>query len=211
MLFRSCTGNLNKNMRHLEFFWIGGAGIILTVHVISDSVYLKRVQIRTGGTKTSYPAKYRQYGIYPSIGGEVYFSSTSFFSNPNGWNDSLRLNFYNYPALIAPMSWIDSVRPSLPVIKSHNSNDSLIFQFERGGITDTLKGFAVYKAEGAFNIDSSRVFRFIPYSPSSGTGFLLNDLIKDLQGRYFVTAISKTNNESDPIMIYPLSGQRILP
>jgi hypothetical protein len=147
----------------------------------------------------------------PAIGGEVYFSSTSFFSNPNGWNDSLRLNYYDYPALIAPMPWIDSARPSMPVIQNRNSHDSLIFRFERGSVRDALKGFAVYKAEGAFNIDSAKVFRFIPYTESVETGFLLNDLIRDLQGRYFVTAISKTNNESDPILIYPLSGQTILP
>ena len=78
-------------------------------------------------------------------------------------------------------------------------------------MNDTLKGFAVYKAEAAFNIDSARVFRFIPYSQTAETEFLLNDLIKDLQGRYFVTAISKTNNESDPILIYPLNGQNVLP
>jgi hypothetical protein len=76
---------------------------------------------------------------------------------------------------------------------------------------DELKGFAVYKAEGAFNIDSAMVFRFIPYNESVETGFLLSELIKDRQSRYFVTAISKTNNESDPILIYPLSGQIILP
>jgi uncharacterized lipoprotein YddW (UPF0748 family) len=146
-----------------------------------------------------------------SIGGEVYFSSTSFFSNPNGWSDSLRLNYYNYPALIAPMPWIDSTRPSLPVVHNQNIRDSLIFQFEPGSATDTLKGFAVYKAEGTFNIETARVFRFIPYSQTAGTSFLLNELIRDLQGRYFVTAISKTNNESDPIMIYPLNGQTILP
>jgi len=161
--------------------------------------------------KNQLPRQIQAIRSHPAIGGEVYFSSTSFFSNPNGWNDSLRLNYYNYPALIAPMPWIDSIRPSVPVIHNHNSHDSLVFRFERGNVSDTLKGFAVYKAEGSFNIDSARVFRFLPYSQSVETGFLLNELIKDLQGRYFVTAISKTNNESDPILIYPLSGQTVLP
>ena len=161
--------------------------------------------------KNQLPRQIHAIRDHPAIGGEVCFSSTSFFSNPNGWNDSLRLNYYNYPALIAPMPWIDSVRPSLPVIHTQNSPDSLVFRFDRGSVSDTLKGFAVYKAEGAFNIDSVRVFRFIPYSEMAGTAFLLKELIVDLQGRYFVTAISKTNNESDPILIYPLSRQNVLP
>lgn len=144
----------------------------------------------------------------PGIGGEVYFSSVSFFRNPYGWNDTLRLNFYNYPALIAPMPWIDSTRPSIPSVRFATNNDSLVFHFGKGNLSDSLRGFAVYKAEGDFNIDSSRVFRFIPVSPNPETGFNLKSLMSDTNGRYFVTAISRTNNESDPILIYPLTAMQ---
>ncbi|HEV3223518.1 MAG TPA: hypothetical protein VGZ90_11610, partial [Puia sp.] len=127
------------------------------------------------------------------------------YRNAYGWNDSLRENFYNYPALIAPMPWIDSVRPSIPVVRTSNKNDSLIFYFEKGSLSDTLKGFAVYKAEAAFNIDSARVFQFIPNNQTANMVFNLKDLVNLPRGRFFVTAISKTNNESDPVLIYPLS------
>ena len=139
-----------------------------------------------------------------NIGGEVYFSSTSFYKNANGWSDSLRENYYNYPALIAPMPWIDSIRPSIPVIHLKTSKDSIVFHFEGGRPADTLKGFAIYKADGVFNIDSARVYRFIPNNGSSTAGFRVSELLKDNGQRYFVTAISKTNNESDPILLYPL-------
>ena len=43
----------------------------------------------------------------PNIHGAIYFSSKSFVSNPNGWSDSLQLNYYKEPALIPPMEWID--------------------------------------------------------------------------------------------------------
>jgi hypothetical protein len=114
-------------------------------------------------------------------------------------------------------------QPSLPlchglIVFGHHSFCSRyqpprfpVFRFEKGNIADTLKGFAVYKAEGTFNTDSSRVYRFIPNNDSAETGFVLSELIKDPQGRYFVTAISKTNNESDPILIYPLSTAGPLP
>jgi uncharacterized lipoprotein YddW (UPF0748 family) len=42
----------------------------------------------------------------PNIQGAIYFSSKSFYRNPNGWNDSLRNNFYKDPALIPPMDWL---------------------------------------------------------------------------------------------------------
>lgn len=43
---------------------------------------------------------------YPSIQGSVYFSSKTFESNPNGWTDSLRNNYYSAPAEIPPMDWL---------------------------------------------------------------------------------------------------------
>jgi uncharacterized lipoprotein YddW (UPF0748 family) len=156
--------------------------------------------------KNQLPRQLYAIRDHPDIGGQVYFSSTSFFKNANGWNDTLRENFYSYPALIAPMPWIDSIRPSIPVVHIKNIRDSLVIKFEKGSLTDTLKGFAVYRAEAAFNIDSARVWNFIPNNPGAEMTLSMNDLIKQSQARYFVTAISKTNNESDPILIYPLSG-----
>jgi uncharacterized lipoprotein YddW (UPF0748 family) len=45
---------------------------------------------------------------YPDVQGSIYFSSKSFDRNPNGWNDSLRNNYYRDPALIPPMDWLPS-------------------------------------------------------------------------------------------------------
>lgn len=42
----------------------------------------------------------------PNISGAIYFSSKSFKRNPNGWNDSLRNNYYKDPAIIPPMEWL---------------------------------------------------------------------------------------------------------
>jgi uncharacterized lipoprotein YddW (UPF0748 family) len=172
--------------------------------------YIGMGYFKAGGNEywrdaTQFPRQLRAIRNHADIGGEVYFSSTSFNRNPYGWNDTLRQNFYNYPALIAPMPWIDSVRPSIPVIHMKTVNDSLVFRFEKGNFSDSLKGYVVYKADGAFNLDSSRAFRLIPNNQNAQLVFSLSSLVKELNGRYFVTAISKTNNESDPILIYPLT------
>jgi len=42
----------------------------------------------------------------PNIHGSAYFSSKSFNSNPNGWNDSLQNNYYRLPAQVPPMDWL---------------------------------------------------------------------------------------------------------
>jgi uncharacterized lipoprotein YddW (UPF0748 family) len=44
----------------------------------------------------------------PKIQGSIYFSSNVFDRNPNGWNDSLRNNYYKKPALIPEMQWLAS-------------------------------------------------------------------------------------------------------
>lgn len=42
----------------------------------------------------------------PNMHGMIFFSSKSFFNNPNGWNDSLRLNYFKEPASIPEMNWM---------------------------------------------------------------------------------------------------------
>jgi uncharacterized lipoprotein YddW (UPF0748 family) len=64
--------------------------------------------------KNELPAQIELLRKYPTVQGSVYFSSRSFYGNPNGWNDSLRNNYYrvlrnNYyrvRAEVPPMEWL---------------------------------------------------------------------------------------------------------
>jgi uncharacterized lipoprotein YddW (UPF0748 family) len=49
---------------------------------------------------------------YPNVQGSIYFSSKSFDRNPNGWNDSLRNNYYRNPATIPVMDWLPGKKSS---------------------------------------------------------------------------------------------------
>lgn len=42
----------------------------------------------------------------PNIQGMIFFSSKSFNSNPNGWSDKLRLDYFKEPAKTPEMSWL---------------------------------------------------------------------------------------------------------
>jgi len=55
---------------------------------------------------TLIPRQIEAMRSLPNIQGQVYFSSKSFVSNPNGWSDSLRNVYYKEPALIPPMEWL---------------------------------------------------------------------------------------------------------
>jgi uncharacterized lipoprotein YddW (UPF0748 family) len=48
--------------------------------------------------KTLLPRQIEKLRATPNIQGMIFYSSRSFEKNPNGWSDSLRLNYFNIPA-----------------------------------------------------------------------------------------------------------------
>lgn len=152
--------------------------------------------------KTQLPRQIEALRREPDVQGMIFFSSTTFQRNPNGWNDSLQRHYYRYPALIAPMSWIDSVKPEAPLIcnEYHAQDTSVTVYLQKSSADEDLKGFALYQsAKEPFNPDSSTVFAFIPYSQEAK--FSLKNLASQRGVNYFVTAVSRTNNESKPVMV----------
>lgn len=156
--------------------------------------------------KTLLPREIQAYRNYPGeVQGAVYFSSSSFASNPYGWNDSLRQHYYSYPALIPPMPWLDSVQPHEPVSRNeYNRKDSLLTAWlGKGSADDNLRGFAIYRsASPTLDLDSAHVFQFVPYDPVAAFE-LKTALPQPSKGAwYFVTAVSTTNVESPPVQLF---------
>jgi uncharacterized lipoprotein YddW (UPF0748 family) len=155
--------------------------------------------------RTQLPRQIQALRNYSTVQGAVYFSSSSFQTDPLGWCDSLRNNYYNYPALIPPMPWIDSVKPHAP--QFHMEYDikgqSTTAWLSKGADMDSLRGFAVYQTDSAgARIDSLPVFSFIPYDPVAG--FTVHQKPAEQKGAphfYYVTAISRNNVESEPVPV----------
>lgn len=154
---------------------------------------------------TQLPRQIRLLRTYPEIQGAVFFSSKSFESNPNGWSDSLRNNYFNYPALIPPMPWIDSVRPHAPQlhIEYNGKEHSATAWLSAGAVTDTLRGFAIYESDSAaVDVRTIPAYRFIVYDPVAA--FTIPVDPAEAKGPplfYFVTAVSRTNVESEAVPI----------
>ncbi len=101
---------------------------------------------------------------YPEVQGAVYFSSSSFQTNPLGWCDSLQNNYYSYPALIPPMAWIDTVKPHTPLVHLEYlaGDSSATAWLSKGASEENLRGFAVYRSDTPdFVIDSARAIAII--------------------------------------------------
>jgi hypothetical protein len=52
--------------------------------------------------KTQLPRQIQMIRNTPNIQGMAFFSSKSFEKNPNGWSDSLRLNYFKDAAPVPP-------------------------------------------------------------------------------------------------------------
>ncbi|MFT3749381.1 MAG: family 10 glycosylhydrolase [Agriterribacter sp.] len=110
--------------------------------------------------KTIIPLQIEDSRKYTTIQGQVYFSTRSFLSNPNGWNDSLKQHYYKYPALLPPMPWIDSIKPLPPVITDISVDSNTAMQNIKIKLADieqkkTIRKFAVYTFFSLENIDIS--------------------------------------------------------
>lgn len=55
---------------------------------------------------TQLPRQIEALRNTPNIQGMIFFSSKSFNNNPNGWSDSLRLDYFKDPAKVPEMEWL---------------------------------------------------------------------------------------------------------
>ncbi|MBL0882291.1 MAG: hypothetical protein IBJ16_02900, partial [Chitinophagaceae bacterium] len=110
--------------------------------------------------RNEIPEQIKALRSYKNVQGSIYYNSSSFNRNPNGWNDSLQQNYYRYPALVPPMPWIDNTIPPQPLVEKANE---YTFKLAYKG-EEKIKGFAVFMHEGSEDPDfaNSQLILFIP-------------------------------------------------
>jgi uncharacterized lipoprotein YddW (UPF0748 family) len=178
-------------------------------HSYGRQVYIGHGIYRAGGKEKNWsdpnqiPDQIKLLRRYSNVSGSIYFSSKTFERNPNGWNDSLKNEYYKFPALLPPMSWIDNEKPLPPVVERTISNDS-VMQLSvkpKPGNHVEIKYYVVYKY--ADNADSGSVGNSPKYifkiEPSPG-GFQLKETLSSqhFSYHYLITAVGRNNNESGP-------------
>jgi uncharacterized lipoprotein YddW (UPF0748 family) len=89
--------------------------------------------------KNEIPNQIKALRAYNTTQGSVYFNSKVFERNPNGWNDSLRNNYYYYPALVPPMPWLNNDSPEQPTLEKSGNNITLTYTGKL-----QIKGFGVF-------------------------------------------------------------------
>jgi uncharacterized lipoprotein YddW (UPF0748 family) len=72
--------------------------------------------------KTQLPRQIEAIRKTDNVQGMIFFSSKSFNSNPNGWTDSLRLNYFRQPAPLPSMDWLSDEKAGTNTPVSSNSS-----------------------------------------------------------------------------------------
>jgi uncharacterized lipoprotein YddW (UPF0748 family) len=96
------------------------------------------------------PNQIRLLREYNNVQGSVYFSSKSFDKNPNGWNDTLRNNYYRMPALVPPMDWLQTKRLEKP--------DSLGVSFLNTDIKKPVYTLISYRRKSTYDVRAMVVY-----------------------------------------------------
>jgi len=135
-----------------------------------------------------------------NINGAIFFSSTSFDKNPNGWNDSLQKNQYKMGALIPKMEWTDSIKPLKPFaefvsVKDHRQN-VVSLHIKKNLSSRPIKLFIVYKFDKGQSITKipGNILRVVPASSEETVALPSYDRQAN---KLAVSCIDLANNESE--------------
>lgn len=147
------------------------------------------------------PSQLRLNRQTANVFGSIYYNTSSLKANPQGFTDSLRTNFYAYPALMPQMKWQDSIAPPPPinVVAIRNPTNIRLTWTKPTTTTqelDRVRQFVIYRFDdyAPINLADARAIRFI--TPTDTTAFVDNAVQFGRRYTYVVTALDRMNNES---------------
>ena len=136
------------------------------------------------------------------VQGSVFFSSVSLTNNPLGFTDSLRQNYYKYPALPPAMLWLDSVAPKAPhgLTVTKTAARAVQVKWEAplpAADKEPVYGYVIYRFENEekINLEDPKGILHIQYNNQQH--FTDTTVEPGKTYLYVVTAIDRLKNESD--------------
>ena len=155
--------------------------------------------------KTQIPNQIQALRKEPNVQGMIFFSSSSFQKNPNGWSDSLKNNYFRFPAIIPPMDWIDSIKPPKPIIDVKTGGVyadffTIHFRSEEGGTP--IRAYIVYRfASNDTFFDQNNVLNIYKIVPADSLSSIDIPNIETIDHRVAVSCLDTDNNESELVFI----------
>ena len=142
----------------------------------------------------------------PNIDGMVFFSSSSFFKNPNGWSDSLQDNYFKDPAFTPPAPGQDSsIRVEMPHcerLAGTAAVDGGQLQISDSSQAASIKCFVLYRLEAAAASDSLARRVCVKIIPSLNGNAVLAWPPQPAPLKSFgITAVDRMNRESGLVLV----------
>lgn len=137
-----------------------------------------------------------------NVFGSIYYNTTSVNKNLLGARDSLRNNYYKYPALLPQMTWKDNVLPNSPtnLISTITADGvQLKWSYDKT-VTNEMnktKQFVIYRFKTNEKVDITDYKSIIYITPTAEENFV-DKSAKDANYSYVVTALDRLHNESLP-------------
>lgn len=136
--------------------------------------------------------------LYPNISGQSIYNTSS---SKLGFRDSLRLFFYNKPALLPRMPWRDSIAPEAPapLTAVKYGADSVVLNWTQPAAATELDKairFVIYRSTDTA-IDISNVNNILAITNTDTTSFADTTGLPGTAYYYAVTALDHFHNESE--------------
>ncbi|AMR30693.1 glycoside hydrolase [Mucilaginibacter sp. PAMC 26640] len=147
------------------------------------------------------PNQLRLIRANPRAQGSVYFRSLSLLGNANHLADSLKDNFYKYPALPPPMLWLDSIPPNAPQnFIGKAENKSVVLKWTaplpaKDG--EPVYGYIVYRFTANEKFDMSNPANILHIQYDTEPVYVDSNVNAGKTYFYIVTAIDRLKNESE--------------
>jgi uncharacterized lipoprotein YddW (UPF0748 family) len=202
------------------YWYIGqpGANYAVVVPWWNNNAYGRHIYVGMAGYKvndpvqggpnwaipTMIPSEVRLNRSYPNVYGQAIYNTSSLLSTTKlGFRDSLRTNFYKYPALLPRMPWRDDVAPDQPtaLTGTQHGTDSVELHWtapsEAINEFDKVKRFVIYRSTNpAINLNDPANILTITTSPI--TSYIDKNLPTASTYYYVITSVDRFNNESVP-------------
>ena len=138
----------------------------------------------------------------PRVQGSVYFSARSLENNALSFTDSLKENYYKYPALPPEMLWLDSIPPNPPVALTAVLSPKGTVELKwtappPAKDKEPVFGYVIYRFEADDKIDTEDPQYILNIEYNTNTSYTDDTAVKGKTYRYIVTAIDRLKNESE--------------
>jgi uncharacterized lipoprotein YddW (UPF0748 family) len=168
---------------------------------IGQGVYRAMENRQGWSNRQQIPDQIRYLRKNENVQGSVFFSSKSVTNNLAGVQDSLRINFYRYPALQPEMSWLDAVNPNAPsALTAKVVAKGVELSWKEPLVAsdgDKAYGYVIYRFNRGEKIDIEQAQHILKISFSSAeTSYIDNTVSANRNYIYVVTALDRLKNES---------------